>query len=160
MTSSIYRKTLIGDTESGLGPTEKIRFNAGTVPDSTGKLVSTGFRMNRDVSFHPNPRRVLDQIQDNLLGRLEVSVAGYFKDHDATLGPRNLYDWQVGTGVNNAMPFGRFGLLLDDFANNKLDINPTATLGYILFDIEVKDNETPRDQVDFIARFYLNGTIV
>ena len=160
MASSIYRKSLIGDTESSLGSTQKIRFNQGTVPDATGKLVSTGFRMTRDVNFHPNPRRTLDQVQDSLLGVCEVTVAGYFKDHDATQGPDNFYSWGITDATNAAMPFGRFGLLLDDFANGTLTLNPTATLGYILHDIEIMDVETPRDQVEFIARFYLNGTPV
>lgn len=151
---------MIGDSESGLASTEKIRFNTGTVPDSTGKLVSTGYRATRDVNFHPNPRRALDQIQDSLLGTIEVTIAGYFKDHDATLGPTNLYNWQRQAAVNTAMPYGRFGLQLDDYANGLLNIDPTATLGYILHDVEVIDNEQPRDAIALIARLYMNGTPV
>ena len=89
---------------------------------------------------------------------MEVTIAGYFKDHDETLGPQNLYNWGVEPAQNAAMPFGIFGLELDQFANGLLDENPTATLGYILYDFEVNDVETPRDQVEFIARLYLNGT--
>ena len=158
----IYRYTSRADEAggvAGLGPTEKIEFNLGTAPDSTGRLTFPSFRMNRDVNVHPNPRRTLDQIQDSLLGLLDVRLSGYFIKHSTTLGPKNFFNWQVGTATNTDFPFGRFGIQLDMMANGLLNVSPTVDTGYILYDVEVQDVEDPRDKVPFNCQLYRNGTI-
>lgn len=158
----IYRYTSAADESGGvdaLGPTEKIEFNMGTAPDNTGRLTFPSFRMSRDVNVHPNPRRTLDQIQDSLLGLLDVRLSGYFKDHSNTLGPKNFFNWQVDTATNTDFPFGRFGLQLTMFAGGLLDVAPTVNTGYILYDVEVQDVEDPRDKVPFNCQLYRNGTI-
>ena len=159
MVDSIFRLTNPGDTEASVGSTEKIIFNSGSVPDSTGKLVTTSFRMASDLNPHPNPDTALNQIQDSLLGVVEVIVAGYFVNHNATKGPANLYNWSVDEDVNDDFRKGRFGLTLATMAGI-LDIIPTTGLngiGYMLAEVEVIDVEEPRTQVGFIARFLLNG---
>ena len=154
---SIYRLTTTGQTEDDLGPTESVEFNGGSVPDTTGRHVATGFRSTRDLSFHPNPRRVLTKIQDNLLGVKLITVTGHFTGHGSTTGPANLDLWMNEAAVNTDFPFGRFGLRLPDFANDLLTLVPTATKGYILYDVDVQDVESPRDKVEFIAWLYRNG---
>ena len=170
MVDTIFRFTSPGDTVGTLGASEKIEFNTGTVPDSTGRTVRTSFRMTRDTNIHPNPRRVLDQIQDSLLGYIDVAVSGYFVGHSTTLGPRNLFNWMIGlaqisptTTPSGDFPVGRFGLTLDSFANGLLNVTPDDTpntIGYILYDVDVQDLESPRDEVPFTAKLYRNGTIV
>jgi len=162
LVDSIFRFTNPGDSEASVGATEKIRFNIGTVPDSTGKLVTTRFRMVSDLNPHANPDVQLNQIQDSLLGVVEVTVAGYFIDHNNTLGPRNLYNWSVDEDVNNDFRKGRFGLTLATM-NGILDIIPTVGLdgiGYMLAEVDVIDVEDPRTEVGFIAKFFLNGVVV
>lgn len=159
MADTIFRLTNPGDTEASVGATEKIIFNTGTVPDSTGKLVSTSFRMVSDLNPHSNPDIALNQIQDSLLGVVEVTVAGYFVDHNATEGPANLYNWSVDPDVNDDFRKGRFGVTLATMAGI-LDIIPTTGLngiGYMLSEIFVDDVEDPRTKVPFIAKFFLNG---
>ena len=156
---AVFRVTSSGDTEASVGSSEKIEFNGGAVPDSTGKLVATGFRAIRDLSFHPNPRRALTKIQDNLLGTLEITVTGYFVDHDGTTAPTNFFNWSKDPAQNSDFEFGRFGLRLDDFAGGLLNLTPSATIGYIMYDVDIQDSESPRDEVGFIARFYRNGSI-
>ena len=159
-TGAIYRITTNGDTEAtATAAGQTIEFNGGTVPDTTGRLVATGFRMTRDVGIHPNPRRALDLVQDNLAGVLDVTITGYFIDHDSTQGPLKFYEWQKDPATNASLPFGRFGLRLNDFASNALNLVPTSTVGYILYDIEINDLESPRDEVVFVARLYRNGTL-
>ena len=155
----LFRFTNPGDTLSGLTDSEKIEFNLGTVPDDTGRLIANKFRMSRDVNIHPNPRRSLDQIQDSLLGLLDVVLNGYFVKHSVTLGPKNLYNWQVDPATNSNFPFGRFGLQLNGSFNGLLNLTPTTTTGYILYDVEVDDIEDPRDEVQFKAQLYRNGDI-
>ena len=158
MVDVIFRFATPGDTIGGLTSANKIEFNAGAVPDATGKMTSTGFKMLRDTNIHPNPRRTLNQIQDSLLGITEVTITGYFIAHATTLGPKNLWNWQREESTNAVLPFGRFGLQIPSFANSLLDQDPTASTGFILTDVEVTDVDDPRDKVEFIARFYLNGT--
>lgn len=161
MADTIFRLTNPGDTESSVVATEKIVFNTGTVPDNTGKLVRTGFRMVSDLNPHPNPNRALNAIQDSLLGVLEVTIAGFFTDHNNTLGPRNLFNWSVDPDVNDNFRFGRMGLTVASF-NSILNVVPTVGLtgtGYMLSEIDVQDIEDPRDEVPFIARFLRNGGI-
>lgn len=155
----LYRFTSTGDTLQSIANSEKIEFNLGTAPDSTGRLTFPSFRMSRDVNIHPNPRRALDQIQDSLLGLLDVRLSGYFIDHSNTLGPKNLFNWQVDPATNGDFPFGRFGLQLSMFAGGLLDLTPTNTTGYILYDVEVNDVEDPRDKVPFNCQLYRNGDI-
>lgn len=157
--AALFRLTNSGDTEASVGSGEKIEFNTGAVPDSTGRVIHTGFRAVRDLNFHPNPRRALDQIQDSLLGTLEITLTGYFIEHDTTIGPKNLFDWQKDPTRTTDFPFGRFGLRQDDFAANLLDLVPTASIGYMLNIVEVNDVETPRDEASFIVKLYRNGSI-
>ncbi len=158
---SIFRIDANGDTEvTARAANQIIEFNGtGLLPDSTGKATGTGFHETRDINFHPNPRRALDQLQDGFLGVLEVTVTGYFKDHDATQGPAKFLNWGKEPAMTAALKWGRFGLRLDDFAGGALDLTPSTTTGYVLWDVEVIDAESPRDQVSFIAKLYRNGTI-
>ena len=159
MVDTLFRFTASGDTEAALTATERIQFNTGTVPDSTGKLVSTSFRMVSDLNPHPNPDTALNQIQDSLLGVVEVTIAGYFVDHNATQGPANLYNWSVDADVNDDFRKGRFGATLATMAGI-LDIIPTTGLngiGYMLSEVFVDDIEDPRTEVPFIVKFLLNG---
>ena len=162
MADEIFRFTNPGDTIGGLGPTEIIEFNTGVVPDSTGRMVSTSFRMTSDLNPHPNPDTQLNQIQDSLLGVVEVIVAGYFIDHNDTLGPRNLYNWSVDEDVNDDFRKGRFGISVASM-DGILTLVPTTGLngtGYMLSEIDVIDFEQPRNEVGFTAKFFLNGTVL
>ncbi len=159
-TGAIFRIDSVGDTEdTAKTANEIIEFNGGTAPDTTGRTTGTSFEMTRSVNVHPNPRRALDQIQDGKLSFLEVIITGYFVDHDDTTGPSQLFDWMNEDASNAALPFGRFGLRLDDSFNEKLALIPTATAGYILYHTHVDDAESPRDQASFTIKLYRNGVI-
>lgn len=158
---TIFRLTNPGDTEANVGATEKIEFNSGTIPDSTGRLISPSFRMVSDLNPHPNPNRALNKIQDSLLGVVEVVIAGYFVDHNNTLGPRNLYNWSIDEDINDDFRGGRFGLSLSTM-NGLLNVVPTIGLngtGYMLAEVDVIDLEEPRTKIGFTARFFRNGSI-
>lgn len=161
MADTIFRFTGSSDTISGLASTEKIIFNTGIVPDSTGKLTRTGFRMGTDLNPHPNPDTALNPIQDSLLGVVEITIAGYFINHNNTLGPRNLWNWKIGGDQNSDYIFGRFGLVLSTMAG-LLSLTPTTGVngtGYFISEVFVEDTETPRTEVGFIVKLLRNGTI-
>ena len=162
----LFRFTDAGDTLASLGSGDIIEFNLEAVtPDDTGRLTYPSFKMSRDTNIHPNPRRVLDQIQDSLLGIFEITLNGYFVSHNATLGVRNLFNWQVGEAINAEFTAGRFGLQLASF-NGLLDLTPKGLTddpilpqGYVLYDMEIHDVEDPRDKVPFTVKLYRNGDI-
>ena len=161
LADSIFRFTDPADNEGNIADTEKIEFNTGLVPDATGKLTRTSFRMVSDLNPHPNPDIALNQIQDSLLGVVEVTVAGYFIDHNNTEGPANLYNWSVDPDVNDDFRKGRWGLILASM-NGILSLTPTVGLagtGYMLAEIDVQDVEDRTQGIPFIAKFFRNGTI-
>ncbi len=159
MVDSIFRLTNPGDTEASVGSSEKIIFNTGVVPDSTGRLVTTSFRMASDLNPHPSPDIKLNQIQDSLLGVVEVTVAGYFVNHNNTLGPANLYNWSVDEDTNDDFRKGRIGLTLATMNGilSKVPSTGLAGTGYMLSEVECFDVEDPRTEISFIAKFFLNG---
>ncbi len=162
LVDTIFRLTNPGDTEASVGSTEKIIFNTGIVPDNTGRMVATSFRMASDLNAHPNPSTPLNQIQDSLLGVIEVTIAGYFIDHNNTLGPQNLYNWSVDEDVNDDFRKGRFGINIASM-NGILNLVPSTGVkgtGYMLAEIDVIDFEEPRNEIGFTARFFLNGTVL
>lgn len=162
MVDILFRFTNPGDTIGNRGAADIIEFNTGVVPDSTGRMVATSFRMASDLNAHPNPDTQLNQIQDSLLGVVEVTVAGYFIDHNNTLGPRNLYNWSVDEDVNDDFRKGRFGISIESM-NGILNLTPTVGLtgtGYMLSEIDVIDFEEPRNEIGFTAKFFLNGTVL
>ena len=117
--------------------------------------------MASDLNPHLNPDIANNPIQDSLLGVTEVTIAGYFVNHNNTLGPKNLFNWSVEPDVNTDFKFGRFGLILSSFGG-LLSITPTTGLGgtgYMLAEVFVDDVEDPRTEVPFIARFLRNGTV-
>jgi hypothetical protein len=159
-TGAIFRIDANGETEATANAANQvIEFNGGLKPDNTGRGTANSFHSTRDINFHPNPRRALDQLQDGLLGVLEVTIEGYFVDHDTTTGPAKFLNWQKEPAMSSALKWGRFGIRLDDFAGGALNLTPSTTTGYVLWDVEVIDAESPRDQVSFTAKFYRNGTI-
>lgn len=162
MPDTIFRLTNPGDTETNVGVTEKIIFNTGTVPDNTGRMVRTSFRMASDLNPHSNPDIAGVPIQDSLLGITEVIIAGYFVSHNTTIGPKNLFNWSVDPDVNNDFRRGRFGLTLSTMAG-LLNLVPTVGLsgvGYLLSEVDVQDIEEPRDEVPFIAKFLRSGKVL
>lgn len=162
MADTIFRLTAPSDTEASVSASEKIIFNTGTVPDNTGKMISTGFRMASDLNPHANPDIAGVPIQDSLLGVTEVTIAGYFISHNLTIGPKNLFNWSVDPDVNNDFRRGRFGITAASMAGI-LSLVPTTGLdgiGYMLSEVEVHDIEDPRDEVTFIAKFLRSGKVL
>jgi len=155
--AAIFRLSTAGQTES-TAP-EKIEFEGGAVPDATGKITQTNFRMKRDMSPLPNPGAALTSWTDNKLGVMEVVIAGHFNSKTITTGPQQLFDWQKEDAANASLPEGQFGIRIDDFGAGVINLVPIATDGYILHDVYVAAEESPIGPLGFIAKFYRSGTI-
>lgn len=160
MVDTIFRLTNSGDTEASVADTEKIEFNAGTVPDSTGKLINIGIRMATDLNPHPNPDISLTPFQDSLLGPLEVTIAGYFVNRNFTIGPTNLKLWAKQPKETDDFENGRFGLSLAAL-NSALNLIPTTGIngtGYEISEIDIQNIGDP-PKATFIVKLLQNGKI-
>lgn len=155
---AIFRIDSAGQTEATANAAgQVIEFNGGLVPDNTGRIVEPGLAWARGVNFHPNPRRPLDKIQDGLLSFKEVILSGHTNLHNATVIPDKLDEWFREPATNASLPFGRFGVRSDGFGTASINLTPNATQGYILYEGQATDVETPKDQVSIIAKLYRNG---
>jgi hypothetical protein len=148
----------VGESEATAKTANQIiEFNSGVAPDANGNVTNTSCHYIRDVSIHPNPKRSLNIIQDGALGTQEVTVTGYFRA-PATVSASSLTlfnSWMTGKATNAALPYGRFGLRLDDYTT--MNLTPSAAAGYILHDVYIERPEDSPDEVRFVAKFYKNN---
>ncbi len=154
-TGAIFRSTAVTDTESSLGSSEKIEFNGGAVPDSQGNLQRTLVHMIEDISIHSTPKKHLSRIQANKLGTKEAILAGYFKSPNTATGIGNLNNWMITDKTNAALDRGRFGIRVDWVS--AWNLTPSATVAYILYDVEIITEPDDPDSAAFIAKLYMNG---
>ena len=151
--SAIFRVTNPGDTEGSVGAGDKIEFNGGIVPDTTGKAITSSWHSIRDVSIHPNPNKALNVIQDGKLGTIEVILAGYFTRPITSGGKINFFDWMSDPATSNPnFRYGRFGIRIDDLS--EVDLTPSSTRGYILYDVYIERVPDSPNEVAFIAKLY------
>lgn len=159
--SAIFRVTNPGDTETSVGAGDKIQFNGGTVPDLFGHMVTTSWHALRDISVHPNPNKALNVVQDGRLGTIEVILAGYFTRPVQSGGKINFYDWMSDPATSNPnFRYGRFGIRIDDLS--EIDLTPSSSRGYILYDVYVERVPDSPNEVGFIAKLYrtsMAGTV-
>jgi len=155
--ASIFRITTTGDTEATARTANQIiEFNDGTNPDARSFLETARWHWIEDTSLHPNPLKALNKIQDGLLGTRELILTGWFEDPDNAVGIVRISNWMKEAKTNASLPNARFGVRIDDLSN--LDINPSASTAYMLYDAEV---EIPRDhpfEANFTLKLWLVGT--
>lgn len=159
-TASIYRIDTSGQTEinaEGFSPSQTIEFNTGaTTPDALSFLESYFVHWVEDVSQHKNPKKALDKLQDGLLGTRELVLSGWFENPDTSAGLVKLADWMGDPKTNASLPFGRFGVRVDDISN--LDIVPSATVGWLLHDVVLDIPPDHPYECNFTIKLWLNGT--
>lgn len=157
-TGALFRSTLITDTEVSLGSTEKIEFNLGAVPDARGNLTNSSVHYIRDISTHPNPNVALNKTQDGKLASKEIIIAGYFTEPNSAAGITNLNNWMKDPTAIAALPFGRFGIRLDDISI--LNLTASGGTGYMLHDVFIERPENSPNEATFVAKLLLNGAAV
>jgi len=155
-TGAIFRSNAPGDTESSVSSANKIEFNGGAVPDSQGNLQSTRVHMIEDISIHSTPKKHLSRIQANKLGTKEAVLAGYFKSPNTATGIGNLNNWMITDKTNAALSRGLFGIRIDWVS--AWNLTPSATVAYILYDVEIVTDPDDPDSAGFIAKLYMNGS--
>lgn len=155
--ASIFRIDSTGETETDAkNAGQIIEFNDGATPDARSFLETARWQWIEDTSRHPNPKKALNKIQDGLLGTRELILTGWFEDPDNAGAMAVISNWMKAAKTNASLSNGRFGVRINDLST--LDINPSATTAYLLYDAEV---EIPRDtpyEANFTLKLWLNGT--
>jgi len=156
-TGAIFRIDANLDTEAtARTANEIIEFNTGSSnPDARSHLEQSEWSWKEDISIHGTPKKALNRIQDNLLGTRELILSGYFSEPAVAGGIAKLSNWMKDAKTNASLPRGRFGVRQDDLP--ALDINPSATTAYILYDVNIKRPEGRPNEATFLIRLYLNG---
>ena len=157
-TAAVFRIDANGDTEvTAAGINQIIEFGTGaTNPDGRSFIEHAYWHWIEDISTHKNPKKALDKKQDGLLADRELIIRGWFEDPDNAGGIARISTWMRDAKTNASLEFGRFGVRIDDLST--LDINPSATVAYLLHDAEI---EVPPDhpfEANFTLKFWLNGT--
>jgi len=157
-TASIFRLSTGTTTEAAAKTAnEIIEFNGTSLaPDDNGKIESMELHYVEDLSIQPNPNRHLSQIQDGKLGTMELTIKGSFTNPDTAGGIAEFQSWMIADKTDTTFVFGRFGIRYNKMT--QIEVLPTATQGYILFDFQLIDIEEFQNIAKFVARFYKNGT--
>jgi len=158
-TASIFRIDANGETEADARTANQIvEFNGTSLnPDDQSYTESFKVHYIEDVSIHPNPNRHLSQIQDGKLGMIEITIKGTFTTPNTASAIGVFNRWMIQDKTNTALPFGRFGLRYDNMS--QLNLNPSSTLGYILYDFTLTDIEEYQNKAIWEARLYRNGAV-
>ena len=147
----IFRKTLVGDTFSTLGVTEKLEFNTTretSVANGFTTRVTTG--APRAIAEHPNPNEELSEQQDT--GKDEEVITIYGAVSRAELITNqfmlNLFAWRDGSQESTTLPFGRFSIEND--GNPHMNIDASATTGLEIRDLITDESEETQNLLEFI----------
>ena len=154
---AIFRLTGTGDTESSVGSAEKIEFDGGIVPDSSGRMVNNRYKLSRDFSEHASPKKPINQIKDGKLGTYQITIAGVITVPGTSQAAANLVNWMAQDATNDDFLKGRFGFRMDTFPI--FDLTPSSSIGYILLDVEFQEDLEFKGKVEFIAILRRNGSI-
>ena len=157
-TASIFRLSTGTTTEAAAkAANDIIEFNGTSLnPDDNGSITLMELHYIEDLSIQPNPNRHLSEIQDGKLGTMELIITGNFKNPHTAGGIAKFQTWMINDKDDTTFVFGRFGIRYNKMT--QIEVLPTATQGYILFDFQLTDVEEFQNKVNFIARFYKNGT--
>ena len=145
--------------------TDKIEFEASSVTDDQGHIHQPEFKIVTALADNEKPNAQLNELQDTQVDSITVTITGSIHNWQSAGAsgtqstiPATIKKWMCDkkTKATN-FPKGRFGLQLADFET--FNVNPTATLGYMIQDwtwLRVGDTQ---GKTEFIATLRLNGTI-
>ena len=140
----IYRYTNLGDDWANVGFTDKIEFDTGAVPDTTGHVVSTTGKITRSLQQNPKPRsNNADEIQDNGVSQISMTIAGYIENVPASVIEAQFITWMINDNTSTNFPFGRFGIhFFDRSAWNTAPVTGVSTgHGFLIEDVEISTVE-------------------
>ncbi len=157
-TASIFRLSTGTTTEAAAKTAgDIVEFNGTSLsPDDNSTISNMTLHYVEDLSIQPNPNRHLSQIQDGKLGTMELIIKGQFKNQLSAGGITKFQTWMINDKSDTTFIYGRFGIRYNKMT--QVEVLPTATQGYILFDFIIDDVDEFQNIAKFTARFYKNGT--
>jgi hypothetical protein len=131
---TIFRYTNPGDNILNPGFTDKIVFNSSQDTKIQNAFIySYKISPQRDVAKNPVPNIDLAEHQDTGFGDLVYEMSGGISQRDGgAVNGTNTFaalikQWSEESSENTNFPYGRFGILLEDFAI--YSFTPTSTTG-------------------------------
>lgn len=159
MVSYIWRD---GATVGAASSANKIAFELAIGTDDNGHIHQSEFKITTALADNEKPNAKLNELQDTQVDSITVTITGSIENQQADGGANaviaRVKNFMCDKKTTSTFPKGRFGLALNDFTT--FNVNPSATLGYMIQDWTwVRDGDTP-GKTAFIAILRLNGTIL
>jgi len=137
---TIFRYTNPGDNITNPGFTDKIVFNSSQDTKIQNAFVHhLVITPSRDVAKNPVPNVDLAEHQDTGFGDLLYEVQGSISIRDGgSVNGTNVYaakikTWSEESSENASFPYGRFGIIIEDFAI--YSFTPIATSGLYFMEV-------------------------
>ena len=149
---------------AAVGGSDEIEFEASSVTDDQGHIHQSEFKIITAIADNEKPNAKLNELQDTQVDTITVTLTGSIHNWQtagasgtASTIPQTVKEWMCDKKTKTPYLKGRFGLQLADFTT--FNVNPTATLGYMIQDWTwIRSGET-QGKTDFIATLRLNGEI-
>jgi len=149
---------------ASVGGSDEIEFEASSVTDDQGHIHQSEFKIITAIADNEKPNAKLNELQDTQVDTITVTLTGSIHNWQsagasvtASTIPQTVKEWMCDKKTNSTYKKGRFGLQLADFTT--FNVDPTATLGYMIQDWTwVRSGET-KGKTDFIVTLRLNGDI-
>jgi len=146
------------------GGSDEIEFESTSVTDDQGHIHQSEFKITTAIAENEKPNAKLNELQDTQVDSITVTLTGSIHNWQtagasgtASTIPQTVKEWMCDKKTKTGFLKGRFGLELADFTT--FNVNPTATLGYMIQDWTwVRSGET-KGKTDFIVVLRLNGDI-
>ena len=149
---------------AAVGGSDEIEFESSSVTDDQGHIHQSEFKIVTAIADNEKPNAKLNELQDTQVDTITVTLTGSIHNWQ-TAGasgttstiPQTVKEWMCDKKTKTGFLKGRFGLQLADFPT--FNVNPTATLGYMIQDWTwIRSGET-QGKTDFIVTLRLNGEI-
>lgn len=155
--SAIWRATNPQSGSESAAGTDKIEFDIGAVPDSTGHISETDILMERDLSENPKPKsNDPNELQDNGLSAVEYTITGFIEDPINSQVLAKLRNWMRENQTDSKFLYGRFGIRMDD--NPAFNVTPSTTYGLMIKDVRPVRLGEWQYRAGFIMTLRLNGS--
>ena len=109
MSSKIWRDS------NSVPSSDIIHFNGGTLPDATGNIAQSDITLTSAVSINTKPKGKLDELQDTGFSSLTFAITGFITNASTSAIPALIKTWLLEDKTTASYPFGRFGIVLEDF---------------------------------------------
>ena len=145
MSSKIWRDS------NSIPTSDIIQFNDGTLPDATGNMNQS------DITLTSAVKGKLDELQDTGFSSLTFAITGFITNASTSSIPTVIKTWLLEDKTTASFPFGRFGIVLEDFPI--YNIHPNANRGCMVTDWTwIREGQT-KNKAGFVATVRFNSNL-